>query len=233
MRSDNVEQDLVIVRDIAEEDSYKIAELPVPGPVAVDVGAHIGVFSRAFKQRHPSARVVAVECCPENIAALERNVGDFAAIVQAALTYEPNVALLNAVFPCCASTGGSTVITRTDFEQLAQSGEPTDGYWLDHRALATVTLEQIMAEHRLERIDVLKLDCEGSEYSILENTRSLASIGAIIGEYHGRERFMELVERKFADWHLRILRDGDPGTFWLQNPKPTLNFGLKTLDSRP
>jgi FkbM family methyltransferase len=229
VRGDNAEQDLVIVRDIAEQDSYRIAELQLNGPVAVDVGAHIGVFSRAFKERHPAARVVAVECCPENIPALRRNVGDFATIVPAALTYEREVALFNAVYPGCVSTGGSEVVSRTEFEAMAASratnggdGKPAApspaGYWLDRRPLATVTLEELMTEHHLDHIDVLKLDCEGSEFSILENTTSLDRIGAIVGEYHGREAFQELVARKFGDWELRILRDEDPGTFWLLNP---------------
>ncbi|MGH7136662.1 MAG: FkbM family methyltransferase, partial [Pirellulales bacterium] len=218
VRRDNAEQDLVIVRDIAKQDSYRIQELQVPGPVVVDVGAHIGVFTSAFRRRHPSARLVAVECCPENLAALEKNVGGFAAIVPAALTYERDVALLNAVYPGCVSTGGSRVVPRGELEDGPPGPSRLYEYWLDERPLTTITLEQLMAEHALDSIDVLKLDCEGSEFSILENTTSLASIGAIIGEYHGRERFLDLVARRFADWQLRILRDGDPGTFWLTRP---------------
>ena len=34
----------------------------VAAPVVVDVGAHIGCFSKRLHQRHPSARIVAVEC---------------------------------------------------------------------------------------------------------------------------------------------------------------------------
>lgn len=251
VRRDNIAQDLVIVQDIAEEDSYRIAELDVPGPVAVDVGAHIGVFSRAFRRRHPSARIVAVECCPENIPALERNVGDFATIVPAALTYDQDVALLNAVFPDCVSTGGSTVIPREKLQAIiaehrgAAEGDSSpeqdanapesppeiDGYWLDARPLATVTLEALMSEHGLEQIDVLKLDCEGSEFSILENTTSLERIGAIVGEYHGRERFLELVGRRFTDWRFRIIRDGEIGTFWLVNPQKPAASAL--MDAKP
>ncbi|MGH7136926.1 MAG: FkbM family methyltransferase, partial [Pirellulales bacterium] len=226
IRRDNAEQDLVIVRDIAEDDSYRIAELDIPGPVVLDVGAHIGVFSRAFKERHPSARVIAVECCPENIAALRRNVDDFAAIVPAALTYERDVALLNAVYPGCVSTGGSRIVPRSELEDGPPGPSSQSEYWSDTRPLATITLEQLMAEHELDRIDVLKLDCEGSEFSILENTTSLAAIGSIIGEYHGRQRFLDLVARKFSDWQLRILRDGDPGTFWLVRPNIGNGLGV-------
>ena len=50
------------------------------GSVFLDVGAHIGCFSKRLYSRNPLARVVAVECCPENWPALEKNAGGFATI---------------------------------------------------------------------------------------------------------------------------------------------------------
>ena len=226
VRTENVEQDLVVVQDIAEEDSYRIDEMPMPRPVVVDVGAHIGCFSKRIHDRNPLARIFAVECCPENIAALKQNVADFATVVQAAVTYQPNVALLNAVYPACVSTGGSTVIDRDELErqvaELKCAELPGDDmpsqHWADLRPLATLTLEDLIREHGFDRIDVLKLDCEGSEFSILGETPSLDRIGLIVGEYHGKERFLELVKTRLDGWQLRIIRDGELGTFWLSNP---------------
>jgi FkbM family methyltransferase len=223
IRSNNAEQDLVVVKDIAEDDSYRVGEFPVEGPVVVDVGAHIGCFCHQLHQRHPGARILAVECCPENIPALTKNVGGFATVVQAAVTYERDVALLNAVYPNCVTTGGSTVIARAALErQLGEGlvGQQPDGtsgnqYWADFRSMTTLTLEDIVSRYGLQRIDILKLDCEGSEFSILQNTTSLDRIGLIVGEYHGRERFLKLVANRFAGWELRILKDGELGTFWL------------------
>ncbi|MCA9141764.1 MAG: FkbM family methyltransferase [Planctomycetales bacterium] len=227
IRSNNAAQDLVVVQDIAENDSYRIDELPMPEPVIIDVGAHIGCFSQAIHSRNPLARIFAVECCPENLTALRKNVGGFATVIQGAMTYEKDIALLNAVFPDCVTTGGSCVVSR---EQLAQASgktgvgaDPKDSataqYWADSRPLMAVTLEQIIEQHNIDRIDVLKLDCEGSEFSILENSTSLERIDRIVGEYHGKDRFHELVQRKFPDWKLRILKDGELGTFWLENPR--------------
>ena len=65
IRADNGEQDLVVVQDIAERDSYRIDDLPMPRPVVVDIGAHIGVFAKRLHQRNPPARLFAVECCPK------------------------------------------------------------------------------------------------------------------------------------------------------------------------
>jgi FkbM family methyltransferase len=226
VRADNAAQDLVVVGDVAEQDCYLVDELPMPRPVVVDVGAHIGCFSKRVHDRNPLARIVAVECCPENLPALERNVGGFAVVVQAALTYEPDVALLNAVYADCRSTRGSAVLGRAELRRRLEAGEVAEKpgpdmpseYWADLRPLRTLTLEQLAQEQGIERIDVLKLDCEGSEFSILRGTTMLDRIGTIVGEYHGKEDFMDLVNERFAGWGFRILRDGDPGTFWLVNP---------------
>jgi FkbM family methyltransferase len=223
VRANNAEQDLVVVGDVTERDAYRVEQLPMPRPVVVDVGAHIGCFSRKIHRRNPLARIIAVECCPKNIPVLKKNVGDFATVVQAAVTYERDVALLSAVYPHCTSTGGSAVLPRREIERRVAEGmifpEPGPGrdteFWADFRPLKTVTLEQILEEQGLDQIDILKLDCEESEYSILRNTTILDRIGIIVGEYHHKSPFMKLVEERFSGWNLRILKDGELGTFWL------------------
>ena len=53
-------------------------------------------------------------------------------------------------------------------------------------AVAMVTLGGLMAAHHLERVDVLKLDCEGAEFDILLGapTDLLERVELVIGEYH-------------------------------------------------
>jgi len=108
IRSDNAPQDLVVVKDIAEDDSYNVAEMPMARPVVVDIGAHIGCFAKKIHERNPLARIIAVECCPENIPALKKNIGGFATVIQGAVTYEEDLALLNAVYPGCVTTGAAS-----------------------------------------------------------------------------------------------------------------------------
>ena len=208
-------------------------------PVVVNVGAHIGCFARRFHDRNPLARIIAVECCPENIAALRKNVGAIATVVQAAVTYEPDVALMNAVFPHCVTTGGSTIVPRNHLQEKFAAGAlpaAADGvadaeYWADFRPIETVTLERLVEKYNLDRIDFLKLDCEGSEFSILQNTTMLDRIGVIVGEYHDKERFLKLVADRFGNWALRILKDGEPGVFWLTNPQAVAQAaGLSNKD---
>lgn len=220
IRSDNQDQDLVIVQDVYEGDCYRLAETPIPREVIVDVGACFGSFAKKAHERNPTAQIICCECEPENVKALEKNVGQFATIVAAAVTYEQDVALLNAVYPGCMSTGGSTVLSRAEVERYRDSGperqpgvsgtalaaggeKPFDfagykrEYWADLRPLATVTLEQLGERYGFARIDLLKLDCEGSEFSILEHC-DLSRIRRIVGEYHGRARFDALIARRFG-----------------------------------
>jgi FkbM family methyltransferase len=220
IRRDMAEQDAVIVQDIVINDSYRMGIL-APGhrsgpQIVVDVGAHIGTFSHWIHKLNPQARVAAVEVAPGNVECLTRNVGEFATVIQAACTYEvAPLVLLDAVFPGTTSTGGSMVCPLPE----AKLREPTNTYRIDQAPLRTITLEQIMEQISVSSIDILKLDCEGSEFSILGCTPNLERIGMIVGEYHGYLRWEQLRRERFSDWHYSHVNNGDLGTFHLRNPR--------------
>ena len=57
----------------------------------------------------------------------------------------------------------------------------------------------------------------GLGYSMLDTAEGFG-IGLIVGEYHGKEAFAKLIAERLPGWEFRVLRGGDPGTFWLLNP---------------
>jgi FkbM family methyltransferase len=208
---------MVVVRDVYLEDCYGVAELPRAPRFVIDVGAHVGCFARRLRHRTRKAKIVCVEADPANLAALAANVGEFATIVAAACTYEPgDVELRSTVFEGTDNTGGSTIVSvgGGTGATAMPSGAPEGG---DREAVLVpkVTLEEIAAKLAWTRIDLLKLDCEGSELSILEHC-DLTLLRVVVGEYHDREQFHNLVRRRFADWRLRILREGAIGLFLLR-----------------
>ena len=231
VRRNNGRQDEIIIADVFDSDCYDVEHLPLPREVVIDIGAHIGTFAARWRKRNPNSRIIAVEACPENIAALKANVGHFAEILHSACTYEPDVALLNTVWPSCANTGGSRVVRADDVRHYRQEAQKEDNrsYLVDERPLPTITLEQIMTRFNLSSIDILKLDCEGSEFSILGkcDSRTLEKIAVILGEYHGRARFEELVVSRFKDWDVQMgITDpygNDGGLFWMFNPSSPLH----------
>lgn len=214
--------DMTIVRDVYLEDCYRIAELPRRPRYVVDIGAHIGAFAAAMHRRAARARIVCVEPHAANLPALKANVGRFATIVAAAASYDPEpLWLQSSIFPGSDNTGASRVQTGVPgasaacLESVCLRGhsaeaEPDFPCW----QVPGVTLETLMREHGLPRIDLLKLDCEGCELSILRHA-DLSAVSCIVGEYHDRDDFMALVRQRFRDWNFRLLKDAPIGLFWL------------------
>jgi len=218
-----LKEDNVIVQDVGLQDCYRLASIELPEKaVVVDAGAHVGVFAKTCRDRFPTARIYCVEACPEQIPALQRNTNGRGAVINAALTYERDVAMENAIYPGTINTGSGRVVTardlrhRVDTESLPTEPDSVEGgyWWADFRPLETVTLEDIMHRFDLDHIDLLKFDCEECEFSVLENTTSLDKISRIVGEYHGEERFNKLIASpRFAGWQVEIVRDGEIGLF--------------------
>ncbi len=60
--------------------------------------------------------------------------------------------------------------------------DPTD----EVQKVQTITLEKILDRHRIGQVDLLKIDCEGAEFAILEDSPSkvLYKVSNIFLEYH-------------------------------------------------
>lgn len=202
--------DMVIVRDIAWNDAYRLGELRLRPRTVLDVGAHIGCFATIAHRRWPLAEIACVEPNPDNLNCLRENAGAFATIVPDAVTYTSGpLTLVSSIFLGSDNTGGSYVVEPGSAAPVGAA--PT--------FVATGrTIEEILLERGWDAIDLLKFDCEGCEFSVLEQTPSLAKIGAIVGEYHDRLRFERLIQSRFQGWEIRWLSRGEPGLFWLLNP---------------
>ena len=188
VRDDNMEQDLVVVKDVYDGDCYRTSLLGTfaDDEVIVDIGAHIGAFAKLWHKRNPRARIICVEACPENLDCLAGQRGRLRHRGPCRLHLRGGRTGPAQRGPAhCESTGGSTVLPadKLDDKSLHQPGYQ---YWHDRRPLPKLTLEELMAQLGVDHIDLLKLDCEGSEFSILEKTPSRSRIHFILGEYHGQ-----------------------------------------------
>jgi FkbM family methyltransferase len=208
-------QDCDVLREVVHGDCYGLRGLPRWGEetFVVDVGGHIGSFVRTLAALQPRARVVSIEACPENYAILSANCGQVdgamtAKAMHAAVCYRKGpVRLLNSILDGGTATGGSRVVT----DEEVAAAEWGHQYRLDERKIVRTTLEAVMAAHGKKRIDLLKLDCEGSEFDILEHSAAVrdGAVSVIVGEYHGEERFRRLVAERFAEgWDVTVRPPG-------------------------
>jgi hypothetical protein len=99
--------------------------------------------------------------------------------------------------------------------------DPDDhyGYLKIDQAVTPITLDEIMAQEDLAAIDILKLDCEGCEHSVLGTAEAdvLKRIRFIVGEYHGFDRFTAVMRnRLFATHKVNLVGDREIGCFFAE-----------------
>ena len=133
-----------------------------PGDVVIDVGAHIGTFSIPAAVQTPALRVLAFEPDPRNFAWLTANAALNALPAERFQAWP--LAVYSHAGTFAFSVGGTSTtgaLTETGFYKIRAGAEQLN--------LPATTLEAIFAEQGIDRCRLLKLDCEGSEYEILEN----------------------------------------------------------------
>lgn len=172
-----------ILRNITEGDEYGIFDERFNADeVVIDVGAHIGVFSRACHWLG-SRNIHAFEAEPTNYALLQHNLAGLNGI---SLTYAAvfsgmaEISELTHSGHVFSNTGGGSVIFGQNLFEFAGVGH------LKPERLCTtaplITFDDVL--NRFNRVRLLKLDCEGSEYPILLTSKCLHKVDRIVGEYH-------------------------------------------------
>jgi FkbM family methyltransferase len=140
--------------------------------VVIDIGANIGVFAAYAATRASGVKVYAYEPFPENVRWLKKNIEDSrlknVKILQQAVAGNTGIRNLKA--------SNSNWIVHSLSAQNDEDGMPVD----------SISLNDLMAREEIKQCDLLKLDCEGSEYEILQNCKAetLKSVKRIVAEYH-------------------------------------------------
>lgn len=133
--------DAPIMREAARE-PYRRLDIR-PGDVVLDIGAHIGTFTR-YALRCGARHVVAVEAHPESARLLELNTrGCPVTVIARAVTEAPLYWYRN---PSCVVTEAGRRRRELDVERVTTA--ELLRYWPD----------------------VVKVDCEGSEWNLLQET---------------------------------------------------------------
>ncbi len=161
--------DLSILNEILRNDLY--SQWPVYRTV-VDIGAHIGVFT--VQATTSSDTVICYEPDPRNFGLLQKNI---------ALNGLNNVkALRQAV----SDSRGIKRLWISEKKSYGHTFYPSNGRgFVSAIDVESVTLADVFSSNGLDRIDFLKMHCEGAELDILTHTPQnvFDRIGAIVVKY--------------------------------------------------
>lgn len=152
-----------LTRAYEPEVSAAVSTVLAPGATFVDAGANTGWFSMlAASLVGPSGRVVAVEPNPANTELLRRSAEDNGfANVEAhtvALAEKPGVVALE-------TDGSNGRIIPLDEPPLA----PVRAAWV----VRATSLDSLLADAGVERVDAIKLDVEGAEPLVLAGAKGV------------------------------------------------------------
>jgi FkbM family methyltransferase len=190
-----------------------------PIRVVVDIGANIGDALLLLHRHFPRARIIGFEPVLEYFQIAARRV---AAIRQIEL-HNKAVTAQHLFFddlgeqprPCQmsltivkalpeAGTGwqGGSLVGPEDHELLT-AGVSAPGYQRISQPVTPMTLAEIVAVNGIGEIDLLKMDCEGCESSVLgcADGDLLRRVRFITGEYHGLARFYPVMRNRLFPTH--------------------------------
>ena len=179
----------------------------------VDAGANIGAFTLFAARSAPKARIIALEPFPSTFERLRDHVEQS--------PYRDRITCRD--WALCGNDG----VRRMDDSPMASQfrGLLIAGARKPGVEVAAVSLASLLERERLDRVDLLKLDIEGSEYEIMESAppEVLQRVGAIAMEYHPNGSKSSLFRRL-----------GDVGfDLVLDEPSPATGYGLARLCCRP
>jgi FkbM family methyltransferase len=173
-----------------------------PGDIVLDAGANIGCFSlQASRRVGPRGVVVSVEPEPSNADRLRANIRlnriSNVIVVERALDAIPDVTVHMV---------GTGVMAR-----VGQAGN----------AVRTITLDHVLEELSIEKLDAIKMDIEGAEKAIFAKSATSAVLGSarvVAVEVHDREGAQLVQSRLRAD-----------GYSWVGQVKPESHFMISSM----
>jgi len=151
------------------------------GWTIVDIGGGIGDFTTFAAKAHASNMVYAFEPTPHSFRLLQENLKRN--LVNNASGYQQAIWSEEGTLWIDTTVGEPGQFISRD---ISSQNPQEQGFNNGSIPVPSISLVQALHELGLNRCDLLKMDCEGAEYSILFNTSAeiLAGIQRIVMEYH-------------------------------------------------
>jgi FkbM family methyltransferase len=181
--------DVEVFQQVLTNQEYEVSCGNVLNTI-IDAGANAGFASIFYANKYPKARIFAIEVAEANFRVLAKNVAPYKNIIP--------------IHAALWSAEG----------QIGISGRE-HGYWgfrvlgsseMLKETVPAITVNGLMNRYNIEYIDLLKIDIEGAEKEVLENSGTwIDKVGAIAIETHDRFKpgCTEALNRAAIPFHFR------------------------------
>jgi len=166
------------------------------GDIVLDCGANVGVYTRRAL-RQGARIVVAIEPAPQNIEVLKRN---FASEIEQGrvVVYPKGVWDKDDMLVLHQHSDNSAA----DSFVINQEADKKETHASDEK-LPLTTIDKLVAELKLDRVDFIKMDIEGAEVRALNGAReTIAQFHPrmALSTYHDPSHPVEVPKAVFAGW---------------------------------
>ena len=185
--------DTAVFEQVFLQDGYNINIFFEP-LVIVDAGANIGLFTILMKNRFPAAKIICIEPDADNCEALKKNLAAYSGIT-----------VINA-----GLWRSDTKLKMVDNYNLKSAMMVEEDE--QHGQTQGITIDTLMRNHLIDRIDILKLDIETSEQELFLTNYAqwLPKTKMIIIELHDwmkpgcSKPFFEAVNKTFSKYSYAV-----------------------------
>ena len=150
------------------------------GDIIIDIGANVGMVSILLAKKFPFIKIYSFEPLKENYDNFIKNI-ELNNIPKGVITAENKAVTkdgrLITMSINSANKGGSSTTDVISVNSIMTK---------ENSQVESITLEEIFKKYNINKLKLLKIDCEGSEYEILYNadTNLLKNIENLRGEFH-------------------------------------------------
>ncbi|MFI6340820.1 FkbM family methyltransferase [Streptomyces sp. NPDC050535] len=220
-----------LYKEIFEDESYiRASGITLPSqPIIFDVGANIGIFSLFAAQSWPAAKIYAFEPVPEIFKILRENVRTLpdVTLYNSALgektgtkdiTYYPRYTMLSGFN--ANKSADRTIVAQYIQNSFDEVTDPEvkhavlsnldgllDGMFEQQVTPVTVDrISNVVRHHNLNRIDLLKIDVEGSEMQVIKgiDEEIWPLLGNVVVEVADHNGGLLAMEREFHTHGMEI-----------------------------
>ena len=174
--------DLMALTNVWMIDEYNIQDYNInENDTIIDIGSHIGSFSLLASQFCNKGKIFSYEPMPDNFACLQSNLE---------LNKIDNIFSFNLA----VSSDSSQLDMFFNDDQSGHSAFSKNNKKI---TIESISLKQIFDDNNIESCKLLKLDCEGSEYQIIDALplNYFNRIENLVMEYHFADSKPELAQK--------------------------------------
>jgi FkbM family methyltransferase len=151
-------------------DEYKLKDVNFqPGDIVLDIGANVGSVSILLAKKYPFLQIYSYEAHPINYSNLLKNIE------------ANNITNIKAFHNAVYSEDNHTIGISMNIDNTGATNSFVDplyypGMYLDSVDVDTISLDTIITSNNIKNIKYLKIDCEGAEFEIFENSKLIENV---------------------------------------------------------